>query len=180
MEPLDHNNPTSIHTLGDHWEPDRGQKTELGELITRAKELNDAAAAAELANRMASWACNIELPAAPIVTAVAPNPSRPDRLAQILAAGVAEATGATLALSAVTRRYRTARLRDTAPPDRPQVADSAGYEVSSAVSGLAVVLVDDVILTGTTIRHVASLLLGAGASSVVGLTASRTRRQAAG
>ena len=45
-----------ICTLGDYWQPDRDERTELGLLIHRAKDLGDSGAVRELAERFATLA----------------------------------------------------------------------------------------------------------------------------
>ncbi|MEZ5168428.1 MAG: phosphoribosyltransferase family protein, partial [Acidimicrobiales bacterium] len=75
------------------------------------------------------------------------------------------------------RRHRTALLRDTAPEDRVALVAAAGYRVTGSVDGASVVLVDDVVLTGTTLEHLASLLVAAGARGVDAVVACRTRRR---
>ncbi len=169
--------PVSIHAMGDHWSPDGQRRTELGDLVARAKEDGDHEAVHHLVARIGEWAAAAGWPARVVVTAVAPNPSRDDGLAAALAAGVAAAIGAECAPEAVQRRNATARLRDTDPADRPRLAAEAGYEVTADVAGRDVVIVDDVVLTGTTLRHIAGLMRAAGAASVVGLAASRTQRR---
>ena len=53
---------------------------------------------------------------------------------------------------------------------------AADYEVVEDVEGRHVVLVDDVVLSGTTLSHVADLLLAAGAASVQPIAIARSRR----
>jgi predicted amidophosphoribosyltransferase len=52
----------------------------------------------------------------------------------------------------------------------------ADYEVVEDVGGRHVVLIDDVVLSGTTLDHVADLLLAAGAASVRPIAIARSRR----
>ena len=77
---------------------------------------------------------------------------------------------------ALTRGEATARLRDTPLQQRLAVVEAAGYEVKSPVGGHGIVLVDDVVLTGTTLRYLAQLLQEAGATRVTAVVAARTRR----
>ena len=53
---------------------------------------------------------------------------------------------------------------------------AADYEVVEDVGGRHVVLVDDVVLSGTTLDHVADLLLAAGVASVRPVAIARSRR----
>ena len=77
----------------------------------------------------------------------------------------------------VERRNVTARLRDVEPADRAAVAQAGGYVITAECAGMNVVVLDDVVLTGTTVRHVGELLAAAGAASVVGVVLARTRRR---
>ena len=92
-----------------------------------------------------------------------------------LAAAVANAIGAELAW-VVDRRRPMSPLRDVPTATRPAFVGSAGYEVVARVFGRRVVLVDDVVLTGTTLEFLAGLLIDAGAVEVSALVACRTRR----
>lgn len=166
-----------IHAMGDHWHPDGLERTPVGILVARAKDGREPDAIVELAGLVARWATALDLPDNAVVTAVAPNPQRDDHLAEELAAAVAAVLESPLALDLVVRRHTTSRLRDTDPANRSALAEAAGYVINPAVAGRSVVLVDDVVLTETTISHIAGLLREAGASDVVGLVATRTRRR---
>ena len=114
---------------------------------------------------------------------MAPVPSVPvpvgagDRphLAELLAASLAEAGAGEYRPSLITRRNGTPRLRDVDPERRAEVAASAGYGAGEPVAGRHIVVVDDVVLTGTTLRAVAACLRDAGAVSVTPAVAARTR-----
>ena len=62
------------------------------------------------------------------------------------------------------------------PQWRADVAASADYRASESTAGRHIVVVDDVILTGTTVRTVVACLRDAGAASVTAAVAARTRR----
>jgi predicted amidophosphoribosyltransferase len=165
--------------MGAYWRADTDELTPLGELIGSAKESASEAALAGLCLQLAVFVRGLDLPADALVVPVPPAPGRDDHPVPALAAEVASAIGATVG-NPVSRENRTARLRDTPPSQRRAVVEAAGYEVSGPVGGRAVVLVDDVVLTGTTIAHIASLLRDAGARSVVAIIAARTRRDGSG
>jgi len=159
---------------GEYWNDD-GERSDIGALVSAAKDDDDPRAAIELARRVGEWATTLEIPRDPIVTAVPPNPAKPDHLAATLAAAVATALGTPLVLDLIARRFATDRLRDTPIADRPAMADAAGYVVDDVALGRNVVLLDDVVLTGTTVDHLAHRLRGAGAASVTVLVGARTR-----
>lgn len=175
--------------LGDYWTaPDDDLpgadpvRTEVGELVHRAKDSGDEAAAVELGRRLARLVGRSLPPSAgpaPLVVGVPSHPSPavdlPATLAEALfAAGIGEHRPGLL-----VRRRRTPKLRDIAadPARRYDMAAEAGYEVNEPVAGRSVVLVDDVILTGTTLRFITAKLRVAGAASVTAAAAARTRRR---
>ena len=172
-----------IWVLGDYWQPDRGERTEIGLLVHRAKDQADAVAAQELAERFASLAG--VLPEAPdgLPRLVAPVPSVPvpvgedDRpqLAELLAASLAAAGAGEHRPSLMAKSNPTPRMRHVDPERRTEVAASAGYEARETVAGRHIVVVDDVVLTGTTLRALAACLRDAGAVSVNAAVAASTR-----
>ncbi len=159
---------------GQYWN-DAGQRSAVGELVALAKDQGDRRAALKLARLMGEWALTLTLPDDPIVTAVPPNPGKPDHLAATLAAGVATALQAPLALDLIERRFATDRLRDTPVAHRPALADAAGYVVDAIAVGRNVVLLDDVVLTGTTLGHLSQLFRATGAASITPLVSAQTR-----
>ena len=175
--------------LGDYWVAPGGgpasevpTRTEVGELVHRAKDSSDEAAAAELGRRLACLASRSLLPLAgpvPLVVGVPSHPvpyvDLPAVLAEALAAvGIGEHRPGLL-----VRRHGTQKLRDLGadPARRYDMAAEAGYEVTEPVAGRSVVLVDDVILTGATLRFIAAKLRAAGAASVTAAAAAQTRRR---
>ena len=154
--------------MGDVWEPGEPRRTELGRLL--AAEDHE-----RLAGRLGEFAAD-HLAAPALVAAVPSDPQRARPLPARLAAAVAGAAGLAHEPDLVVRHRSTPRLRDTAPGDRPALVRAAHYGVSRPLDGDTVVLVDDVVLTGTTLAHLAELLVDAGAGSVIAVVAGRTRR----
>jgi predicted amidophosphoribosyltransferase len=165
---------TGVHVLGDYWHLDRDEPTELGEIVAGAREQGRPDALQPLIRRLVEFVVTLDLPVHPMVAPVPPGPDRPAHPVPALADAVAFVLGAT-ARPVLGRRHPTARLRDTPPEQRRTVVEAAGYHVTTDVTGRSVVLVDDVILTGTTIGHLAELLLDAGAARVDAVVAARTR-----
>ena len=172
-----------VCALGDYWQPDEDARSDLGDLVYRAKDCSDTAAAAELAARFVSLLALLPpAPAGvtPLVTSVPHNPNGspcgefPD-LAAMLAHALATAGAGEYRPGLVARRHRTPRLRGVSPERRPALAEAAGYEVREPVSSRHVVLVDDVILTGSTVAAVAERLQAANAASVTAAIAAKTR-----
>ncbi len=171
-----------VHVMGAYWCDDSDTPTPLGELIAAAKDHESETAVTTLQAQLTHFVHSLDLPSATtgpagdIVVVPVPNGSgRKRRVAPALAESVAEAMGATLR-DAVHKRNPTARLRDTSVQQRLALVEAAGYEVTGSVVGHRVVLVDDVVLTGTTLTHLAQLLHQAGAASVSAVVAARTRR----
>jgi len=171
--------------MGDHWLPDLSGPTALGQLVSRAKESRDPIATQQLCSMIETFVAQTRQlgghpshgARATVVAAVPANPTSADHVALHLAEAVGNALGVTADDEVIVRHNPTARLRDTDPALRRDLAVSAGYEVTRPLEGATVVLVDDVILTGTTVGLIAELLTEAGASNIEVVVASRTRRQ---
>ena len=171
--------------LGDYWRLDRDERTEVGLLIHRAKDLAEDAAARELAERFASLAADlgetldgsrrlvVPVPSKPVLSG---EGDRPDLAAQ-LAASLAAAGAGECRSSLVVKANATPRLRHVDPERRADVVASAGYRACGSVAGRHLVVVDDVVLTGVTLSAVAACLRNAGAASVTAAVAARTRRR---
>lgn len=175
--------------LDDYWtapcaDPASGvpTRTKVGELVHRAKDSGDEAAAAELGRHLARQVRRSLPPQADLVPLVVGVPSHPVpavNLPAVLAEALAAAGIGEHRPGLLVRRHRTQKLRDLGP-DAAQRLDevaAAGYEVAEPVAGRAVVLVDDVILTGTTLQFIAAKLQAAGADPVTATAAARTRRR---
>ena len=172
-----------IWVLGDYWRPDRDERTEIGLLVHRAKDQGDPGAARELVERFVGLARL--LPEAPdgLPRLVAPVPSVPvpvgeddrPKLAELLAASLAAAGAGEHRPSSMAKSNPTPRMRHVDPERRAEVVASAGYRARESVAGCHIVVVDDVVLTGTTLRAVAACLRDAGAASVTAAVAACTR-----
>ncbi len=169
--------PQNIDVLGTIWHTDRHERTSLGCLIEAAKDRNDSTACARIVDEIHDWAAGGGLMVEPdaIVVGIPSSLDRPNRLVSAVARAVAKATGSA-SVDAIVRRRVTIRLRDLDPTERPAMVRAADYEVVEDVGGRHVVLVDDVVLSGTTLDYVADLLLAAGAASVRPVAIARSRR----
>ncbi len=175
--------------LGDYWTAPGGDspgaepvRTEVGELVHRAKDSGDEVAAAELGRRLA-WLVRRSLPPqaglVPLVVGVPSHPVPPVDLPAVLAAALAVAGIGEHRPGLLVRRHGTQKLRDlgTGTAQRLDTVAAAGYEVTEPVASRSVVLVDDVILTGTTLRFITTKLQAEGAASVTASAAAQTRRR---
>ena len=172
-----------VCALGDYWHPDRDERTGIGRLVHRAKDRADAAAAQQLAERFAGLARFLPDPPDGSSRLVVPVPSKPvldggnDRtpVTDLLAESLASAGAGQCRTGLVVKSNATPRLRHVDPGRRAEVVASAGYRAGEPVAGRHIVVVDDVVLTGTTLRAVAACLHDAGAASVTAAVAARTR-----
>ena len=170
MEALDH-----LAVMALIWERNRARRTRVGQLIEAAKDDGDAAALALLAQEAAAWAGGRTGVEATMVVPVPSSPDRPNLLVPAVAAAIAAEFGISL-VAALERRQSTPRLRDLEPAQRPAVAAAADYRVVTPVEGERVLLIDDVVLTGTTLEHLAALLRAHGAERVQASVLARSRR----
>ncbi len=164
-----------VDVMASVWEPDRRARTREGRLIEAAKDRGDDAAVALLAEQAAAWGSGLGDVDGVVVVPVPPSPDRPNRLVPAVAAALA-ATWQVPLIAAVERHAVTARLRDLEPAERADAAAAADYRLVHEVEGVGVVLVDDVVLTGTTLEHLASILRGHGAAPVRAAVLARSRR----
>lgn len=164
-----------IDVMASVWLPDRQERTREGRLIEAAKERGDDAAVALLADDVAAWAADLAEATGCIVVPIPPSPNRPNRLVPAVAAALGSVWSAPV-VAAVERYAVTPRLRDLEPVDRPEAAAAADYRVVASLAGADVVLVDDVVLTGTTLEHVASVLRAEGVGRVRAVALARARR----
>ena len=143
--------------LGDYWRPDCDERTEIGVLIHRARDLAEDVAAQELAKRFASLAPHLGETVDGSGRLVVPVPSKPalareggrSHLATHLAASLAAAGAGEYRPSLVAKTNDTPRLRHVDPERRADVAASADYRASESAVGRHIVVVDDVVLTGS-------------------------------
>ena len=163
------------HVMGMVWAPDRPERTEIGHFLAAAKEQVDAPAIQELARRLAEFARTCALPRDGLWVPVPADPARPNPLVRALAEAVALAHGGSVA-TVIERRGSTGPVREASPGERGARVAAADYCVIGDVRGREVVLIDDVVLTGTTLDHLAGLLREQGASRVEALVAARSRR----
>jgi len=182
--------PITTHVYGDYWRAD-GSLSELGTLIRRQQDRVDLESLADLVGLLVDWFTALKLPQGAAVVAVPANPERRRdagaigasadhsgacSAVELLAQGLAAAAGLAFEGSWLTRSAGGPRVRDVCEQQRHEAVRRAGYAADPAVRGRHLVLVDDVVLTGTTTRHLAGLALMAGAASVTVAVAARTRR----
>ena len=158
------------------------ERTEIGEAVYRAKtygpsHLGDPAVAEELANLMGSRAAEHPgLCRADVVLGVPANPvKQPHNLPELLALGVSRSAGLPLEQRLLVKVRPTEEIKDL-PNEGKLDALAGAFEVTRPLRGEHVVLVDDLYFSGSTMGYLAGLLREAGASSVVGVVATKTLR----
>ncbi len=168
--------------LDDYWRADCDERTDVGWLVHRARDRDDPDALTELAGRFAGLAGALaDTPdgsdrlVVPVPPTLPAGDSTGGLLVDALARSLAAAGAGEFRPDLVARTAATPRLRHIDPQRRTEIAAAAGYRASDAVAGGHVVVVDDVILTGTTVVAVAACLRDAGAASVTAAVAARTR-----
>ena len=165
---------SSVHVMGPYWRDDADQRSPLGTLVSEAKDLGDPVALGRLRRQLCGFVAGLDLGACPLVVAVPPGPHREAHPVPALASSVASGLGVVLD-HVLDRAHDAPRLRGTSIEGRRHAVEAAGYVVTGDVVGRSVVLVDDVILTGTTLGFVAELLLEAGAAEIRAVVVCRTR-----
>ena len=161
--------------MGPYWRDGVDRPTPLGAVLAAAKHDQDEDALHELTCLLGTFAVGLTLGPDPLVVAVPPGPDRRAHPVPALAQAVAQRLGAELG-DVLRRENVTPRLRDTPEEKRRDVVEAAGYAVNGDVDGRSVVLIDDVVLTGTTLGYLAELLDAAGAREINAVVACRTRR----
>jgi predicted amidophosphoribosyltransferase len=165
---------SSVHVMGSYWSDGSDQRSPLGTLVSEAKDLGNPVALERLRRQLSEFVAALDLGADPLVLAVPPGPHRDAHPVPALASSVASALGVAPG-DVLDRAHDAPRLRGTPMEGRRRAVEAAGYVVTGDVAGRSVVLVDDVILTGTTLGFLAELLRDAGAAEINAVVACRTR-----
>lgn len=170
-----------IDVMASLWQPQRPERTRVGRLVEAAKDRGDDAAVALLANEAAEWSAGLTVDVDAVIVPVPPSPDRPNRLVPAVAAALGTALRLPV-LDLIERHAVTPRLRDLEPRDRPAVAAAADYRFAdsgTSETGIpeSVVLVDDVVLTATTLEHLAAVLRRGGVRRVSAVAVARSRRR---
>ena len=166
--------PTGGLTPGGYTEFDT-KRTELGELVYRLKYGGKKENISEIAEAVlefvrGGWGDSFD--------AVVPAPPSVTRSAQPLieiARAVAEGLRLPLKADAVAKVKTTTQMKNVPISGRPDLLRDAIQKGASAVADQRVLLLDDVIESGATLRRVAEVLLESGAKSVHALVVTRTK-----
>jgi Phosphoribosyl transferase domain len=157
---------------------DGGDRTTIGESVYRAKTYSgkpgDRETAADLALLMANRVVtHPEVKRADLIVPVPANPPRlPHNLPDVLASQISRVAGRPLAQD-VLIKTRPTNVKNL--PNEEKIAALAGaYQVTTRIEAQTVVLVDDLLYSGSTLSQIGGLLRKAGASYIIGVVATKT------
>ncbi|OFW75508.1 MAG: hypothetical protein A2Y55_11950 [Actinobacteria bacterium RBG_16_68_12] len=155
-------------------------RTGTGDLVFRAKTYagkpGEPEAAAELAGLVAARAAHHPgINRAGLVVPVPANPPRePHNLPEVLAVELARAIGRPCRLDVLVKT-RPTNVKDL-PNEEKLAALADAYVVTGRLDGRSIVLVDDLLHSGSTLNHLGGLLRAAGTSDIIGFVATKTLR----
>jgi predicted amidophosphoribosyltransferase len=163
------------HTIPDpevdsmHWD-----KTETGHLVRRAKYGENNEFGRELAARMVRVIERHPVYAsADVIVTVPSHDIGGRRFSERLANTVAKGIGKPIVWTEAAHTQRAA-AKDV---EGPRVDLSSEFTVPAGVAGKQVIVIDDLYMTGRTMRAVARAAKASGAALVLGFTATRTLRR---
>ena len=171
---LDFHSISSTPT-GDPYHPFETKRTELGELLYRLKYRGDRTAFGKIVETAGEFVKSWNPP----IECIVPAPPSLYRKSQPVVE-IARALGAYLNLSvperAVVKVKRTDQMKNIPIWERPSALEDAIQSGKTDVAGKSILLIDDLIDSGSTLRRAASVLLENGeAASVYALVLTRTR-----
>ena len=165
--------------LDQHWDFDESHHTPMGHLVFRAKYEGERDAADELGRFMAQGARIVEpkrpfrLDEVEVVLSVPAFPKKvPYNLPDILGDDVAAALGLGFVPQGLEKTKRTVSAK-SAPQWEIRESNQSAYRVNVDVTGRTVLVVDDLVSTGTTLSVIAELLRDAGAAKVGAFATTR-------
>ena len=163
---------TLTHYIGDQPQFDT-VRTALGELVFQFKNRGGPpddiiATATEFIRRR--WAQAIDC-----VTTVPPSINRARQPGVLLAAGIGRALGIRFLSDVAVKAKPTAQMKNVAVHDRAALLNEAIQAGTTDVSGLSVLIVDDLWETGGTMRRTAEVVASRGARQIRALAMTRTK-----
>lgn len=171
---LDFHSISSTPT-GDPYYPFDTKRTELGELLYRLKYRGDRTAIESIAKIAGKFVKSWNPP----IKYIVPAPPSLHRESQPVV-DIARALGKYLTIrvleDAVVKVKKTDPMKDIPVWERPSALKNAIQSGKTDVAGKSILLVDDLIESGSTLQRAASVLLeNGGAASVYALVLTRTR-----
>lgn len=173
---LDYHTVSSTPT-GDPYYRFDTKRTELGELLYRAKYRGaPGSVIADIADTVAEFIGNWKPTIDCIVTAPHSVSRKTQPLVEI-ARGVADRVGLQLSLNALTKVKETVQMKNVDDwSERKKLLAEAIQIGGAPIRGKRILLMDDLIESGSTLRRAADVLLGSGgAAGVYALVLTRTK-----
>ena len=169
--------------LDQHWNFDESDRTPTGHLVFRAKPYEGKPGERDAAHglgsvmargaRVVSGKQPFRLDEAEVVLSVPAFPEKvPYNLPDILGDEVAEALGLDFVRRGLEKTKKTVSAKSSSPRQIRESNRNA-YQVNVDVRGRTVLVVDDLVSTGTTLSVIAELLRDAGAAKVGAFAATR-------
>jgi len=158
-----------------------GGHTATGDLVYNAKtygmNIGNATAAQELASLMsARFARHPAIRRADAVLSVPANPPKhPYNLPSVLAAVLADGLDVPYRDKWLIKNEPVPQLKNLPNPVKLEALRGA-YFVKESLAGLKLILVDDLVFSGSTLGYLGQLLKEAGAATVIGVAATKTMR----
>jgi hypothetical protein len=156
-------------------------RTSMGELVFKAKAYSnkggDPEAAEQLAGRFAeSFSVHPGVARCDVVTSVPANPPKEGiDLPGVLGDALATRIGRPFEPGLITKIRPTPQIKNL-PNDQKAEALMGAFEPTSPMDLRRIVVVDDILRSGTTLGHMAAVAREAGAADVIGLVATKTAR----
>ncbi len=171
---LDYHSVTAVPT-GDPYHPFEMKYTELGGRLYRFKYRNDVSALPDILDTVENFFRGLYI----TIDCVVPAPPSMGRASQPvvqLARELAKRLALPVLEAAVIKVKETPSMKNI--PDwleRQKVLGDAVQPGSDNVKGKAILLIDDVVESGSTLRRAADVLLEGGAAAVFAVALTRTR-----
>ena len=173
---LDFHSISSIPT-GDPYHPFDTKRTELGELLYRLKYGGNQSALTSIADTVEDFLRNHWQPP-PIFEAIVPAPpsltTRKKQPVINLAREVASRFNVQASEGIAVKAKPTPQMKNVPIWERPETLQVA-IQKGADVAGERILLLDDLMESGSTLRRVAEVVLSGGAAAVYALVLTRTR-----
>lgn len=162
-------------------------RTDIGDLVYRAKtykgrfgrpKLGVREVAEQLGDRMAGrFKRHPRINRADRILGIPANPPKePHNLPEVLAERIGRACGIPVDSQLVLKTRRTSEMKNGVLDEARLDQIRGAYEITQNVEEESIVVVDDLLRSGTTLGVVAQALREAGASEVLGIVATKTLR----
>lgn len=150
-------------------------RTEIGELMYRLKYRGNQGVIPEIVETAVGFVKSKDWPVACLVPVPPSNLARACQPVWLLGQAIAQRLGINYCQAGLVKIRETPQLKDTFDPAMRAQALEGALKATADVRSKVVLLFDDLISSGTTLRAAAVALTQGGATSVYALTLTRTR-----